>query len=232
MFSCRIFAEVGFCLGQREHRSALHGTQIAFQACKTDMKWFKPTIVPVRESRFDSLVRPHLERLYRLAYRFTHSREDAEDLVQSLLIKLLAQEERLATLDLPGPWLARALYHLYIDQTRQRRRQEAALGSRLTDEYALDSLVDEVSDSPEQAVERNQRADRLQAALAALSSDHRALIAWHDMEGYTLDELAVQLQVPLGTLKSRLHRGRANLRALLEDPSAGVEALSVARFAV
>ena len=196
------------------------------------MKWFKPTIVPVRESRFDSLVRPHLDRLYRLAYRFTHSREDAEDLVQNLLIKLLPQEERLAALDLPGPWLARALYHLYIDQTRQRRRQEAALGSRLADDDALDSLVDEVSDSPEQAVERNQREGRLQAALSALSTDHRALIAWHDMEGYTLDELAVQLQVPLGTLKSRLHRGRANLRALLEDPSAGVEALSIARFAV
>jgi RNA polymerase sigma-70 factor (ECF subfamily) len=52
------------------------------------------------------------------------------------------------------------------------------------------------------------------------------------MEGYTLDELAQQLSVPIGTLKSRLHRGRANLRALLEQPSAGATPLSVARFAV
>jgi len=196
------------------------------------MKWFSPTAAPVQGSGFDALVRPHLDRLYRLAYRFTQSREDAEDLVQSLLIKLLPQAERLALLDLPGPWMARALYNLYIDQTRQRRRQEAAIGSPLTEDGVLEAIADEFSDSPEQAVERNQREQRLALALATLSDDHRALIAWHDMEGYTLDELAEQLSVPIGTLKSRLHRGRANLRALLEEPSAGATPLSVARFAV
>jgi len=196
------------------------------------MKWFSPTAVPAQGSGFDALVRPHLDRLYRLAYRFTQSREDAEDLVQSLLIKLLPQAERLALLDLPGPWMARALYNLYIDQTRQRRRQEAAIGSPLTEDGVLEAIADEFSDSPEQAVERNQREQRLALALATLSDDHRALIAWHDMEGYTLDELAEQLSVPIGTLKSRLHRGRANLRALLEEPSAGATPLSVARFAV
>ncbi len=196
------------------------------------MKWFSPTAAPVQGSGFDALVRPHLDRLYRLAYRFTQSREDAEDLVQSLLIKLLPQAERLALLDLPGPWMARALYNLYIDQTRQRRRQEAAIGSPLTEDGVLEAIADEFSDSPEQAVERSQREQRLALALATLSDDHRALIAWHDMEGYTLDELAEQLSVPIGTLKSRLHRGRANLRALLEEPSAGATPLSVARFAV
>ena len=196
------------------------------------MKWTGPTAAPARESGFDALVRPHMDRLYRLAYRFTQSREDAEDLVQSLLIKLLPQAERIALLDLPGPWMARALYNLYIDQTRQRRRQEAAIGSPLTDDGVLEAIADEFSDSPEQAVERNQRERRLTKALAALSEDHRALIAWHDMEGYTLDELAEQLSVPIGTLKSRLHRGRANLRALLEDPASRTDTLSVARFAV
>ena len=196
------------------------------------MKWFSPTAAPVQGSGFDALVRPHLDRLYRLAYRFTQSREDAEDLVQSLLIKLLPQAERIALLDLPGPWMARALYNLYIDQTRQRRRQEAAIGSPLTEDGVLEAIADEFSDSPEQAVERSQREQRLALALATLSDDHRALIAWHDMEGYTLDELAEQLSVPIGTLKSRLHRGRANLRALLEEPSAGATPLSVARFAV
>jgi len=196
------------------------------------MKWFSPTAAPVQGSGFDALVRPHLDRLYRLAYRFTNSREDAEDLVQSLLIKLLPQTERLALLDLPGPWMARALYNLYIDQARQRRRQQAAIGSPLTEDGVLEAIADEFSDSPEQAVERSQREQRLALALATLSDDHRALIAWHDMEGYTLDELAEQLSVPIGTLKSRLHRGRANLRALLEEPSAGATPLSVARFAV
>jgi RNA polymerase sigma-70 factor (ECF subfamily) len=140
------------------------------------MKWFSPTAAPVQGSGFDALVRPHLDRLYRLAYRFTNSREDAEDLVQSLLIKLLPQTERLALLDLPGPWMARALYNLYIDQARQRRRQQAAIGSPLTEDGVLEAIADEFSDSPEQAVERNQREQRLAQALAALSDDHRALM--------------------------------------------------------
>lgn len=196
------------------------------------MSWLTRPRALHRQTRFEALVRPHLERLYRLAWRFTRSPEDAEDLLQSLLLKLLPQEERIAALDLPGPWLARALYHLYVDETRRQRRADAGLGSVLEAEDALEQLVDETRDSPEQAAERSQREQRLGQALAALSHEHRALIAWHDMEGYTLDELAVSLDVPVGTLKSRLHRGRAHLRALLQQQEPGLSPAPPERIAV
>lgn len=195
------------------------------------MNWFARGPAPLRETRFEALVRPHLERLYRLAWHFTRSREDAEDLVQTLLLKLLPQEERLAQLDLPGPWLARSLYHLYVDETRRRRRRDAGLGVDAGDEV-LDFLVDEQGESPERHAERAQAGRALAAALERLSPEHRALLAWHDVEGYTLEELAVSLELPLGTLKSRLHRGRAHLRTLLMEPSGAGERVEKQRIAL
>jgi RNA polymerase sigma-70 factor (ECF subfamily) len=180
------------------------------------MKWFSRPVTAPAAGPFEALVRPHLEGLFRLAYRFTRSREDAEDLVQGLLVKLLAQPERLGEVEQLGPWLARSLYYFYVDHQRQRRRAEAGLGVRVADEAALAGVVDEQREGPEQAAERGQLGRRLEAALGRLSAEHRALIALHDVEGYKLEELAGMLELPIGTLKSRLHRGRAHLRWLLE----------------
>ena len=176
------------------------------------MTWFSRASLPPPNGRFEALLRPHLKSLYRLAYRFTGSREDAEDLVQSLLIKLIRQEDRLAEVQLLAPWLARSLYHLYVDEARRCGRAKAALGSAVSDAAVVAAIPDEVSESPEQAAELHLTQRRLTAALAQLPVEQRALIAWHDMAGYTLEELAVALEVPLGTLKSRMHRGRASLR--------------------
>jgi RNA polymerase sigma-70 factor (ECF subfamily) len=181
------------------------------------MSWNRRGRGPDDAERFDALVRPHLNRLYRLAYRFTQSPDDAEDLVHDLLVKMIPRTAELAALDLPGPWLARALYHLFIDQNRQQQRRRAGFGLRLENDDALEQLEDTASEQPDDAAERHRRAERLTAALAELSHDHRAVIAWHDIEGHTLEALSAQHDLPVGTLKSRLHRARAHLRALLKD---------------
>ena len=180
------------------------------------MRWLSRTRSSPAISPFEALVRPHLKRLYCLAYRFTGSRDDAEDLVQSLLTKLVPQEQRLAAVESLAPWLARALYHLYVDDVRRRNR--APTSGSITDAGLIDSLPDEDSETPEQAAERRLTNRRLSAALAELPVEQRALIAWHDMEGYSLDELAVALDLPVGTLKSRLHRARARVRSSLTEP--------------
>jgi len=167
-----------------------------------------------RRTSFDTLLRPHLERLYRLAFRFTGSRDDAEDLVQELCARLLPDVETLRALERPGPWLARALHNLYVDQVRRRARSP------------VDS-VDEVPDvesgnpGPEELAASDLTLERIAAALAQLPPEQRAVIAWHDIEGYTLEELADARDLPLGTLKSRLHRARAGLRRLLREPFSG-----------
>lgn len=157
---------------------------------------------------FEARLRPHLERLYRLAYRFTGTREAAEDLVQELCVRLYPRHAELQALEQPGPWLARALHNLFVDQMRRQGRSPVE---------AVEELPEVASQAPgpEELTARDLTLERVEAALARLPPEQRAVLAWHDLEGYTLEELAESRDLPLGTLKSRLHRARAALQRLL-----------------
>jgi len=165
------------------------------------------------QSSFEDLVGPHIDHLYRLAYRFTGNREDAEDLVQDLLVKLYGRNKELHDIEKLSPWLARVLYRLFIDKTRQAGR---SVLSAVDDDAALDDQ--RVADAAtESAVEGVFTREKIQQAISCLNEDQRALLALHDIEGYTLIELVDVLDAPLGTLKSRLNRTRAKLRQELAD---------------
>jgi|SRR5882724_1770445 len=178
-------------------------------------------VSPYRKARpaelnFDDLLRPQVEYLYRLAWRFTGSVADAEDLVQDVLLKLFPKTEEMLGIQKLRPWLARVLYHQYVDSVRQRARSPAleVVGDTEGDDDPLDTLPAAVAGPDEQA-EQGAWRERLVAALGQLNPEQRAVIAMHDVEGYTLEELETMLETPLGTLKSRLHRARQRLRALL-----------------
>ena len=161
-------------------------------------------------------MRPHLEHLYRLAWRFTGNAADAEDLVQDLLVKLYHRREELAGLEAPRPWLAKVLYRQYVDIVRRHARAPAI---QAVDDETLEAIPD-TADGPEALAERARLQERLLSAMARLNPQQRALVVLHDVEGYTLEELVAVLDEPLGTLKSRLHRARERLRALLPmEPS-------------
>jgi len=167
-----------------------------------------------RRPSFEALMRESLPRLYRLAYRFTGSRADAEDLVQELCQRLLPQAETVRKLDRPGPWLARALHNLYVDQVRHRARSPIDSVEALPD-------VESGAPGPDERVALDVTLEHIEAALQQLPAEQRAVIAWHDIEGYTLEELADTRHLPPGTVKSRLHRARINLRRLLREPFPG-----------
>lgn len=178
-----------------------------------------------RQHRFEAAVRPHLDRLYRYAQQLTQDPSLAEDLVQTLLLKLYQREEPIDQLEKAGSWLARALHNLYVDEVRKHTR--TALDMADSDDDVLNAWPSEVASGPEAVTERFFERDRLHAALNRLSPEHRAVVAWHDIEGYTLEELAQDGDIAIGTLKSRLHRARAKLRALLVEPSAVQERVRV-----
>jgi len=164
---------------------------------------------------FEGIVGPHVDHLYRLAWRLSGSSADAEDLVQDLLVKLYPRSAEIRGLDAPRPWLARALYRLYID--RWRRAGRSPLVEAAPDEDGED-VIDSSADAgpgPEALAGQAQEQDRLAAAVDDLNPDQRALVILHDVEGYTLTELETVLETPVGTLKSRLHRARTNLRQRL-----------------
>lgn len=188
-----------------------------------------PPLLPFRRTRtaaskFEDLLRPHVEYLYRLAWRFTGNMADAEDLVQDVLLKLYPRTQELFNIGQLRPWLAKVLYHQYIDSVRQRARTPIADPTNSTDgdDDPFDGLP-AIQESPEERAERGQWHERILRALDQLNPDQRAVVAMHDIEGYSLEELEAILETPIGTLKSRLHRARERLRQLLgmEPFSAG-----------
>lgn len=157
--------------------------------------------------------------LFNLAFRFTGTEDRAEDLVQDVLIKLLPKVAQLREVDNLRPWLARVLYRHFINDTkkyvRSRVKLAADLGmSRGPDHELLDNPAD-TDPGPIEYLESEQSRAELLAAWDQLSPDHRAVLALHDVEEYTAQELGKMLNCPVGTVKSRLHRARERLKDLL-----------------
>lgn len=156
-----------------------------------------------------------MDRLYRFAWRLTGSKPEAEDLFQDLLLKVYGRLDRLAELDEPGSWLCRVMYNQFVDERRRFSRErlktveEGHLPGAGLDDIAGD--LDPVADQ-----ERLERIRRLERALARLSDEHRLVVLMHDTDGYKLEEIQEITGIPVGTVKSRLHRARARLREMLE----------------
>lgn len=163
---------------------------------------------------FERLVRPHFDRLYRLAWRLAGSKAAAEDLFQELLIKAFGMLDELVKIDQPGPWLSRVMYNLFIDEKRRyaRRRMHTVEEGEMAGE-GIAGLAG--GDDPVRANQRLEKIRRLDTALAQLSDEHRTVVLLHDTEGYKLTEIQELTGTPVGTIKSRLHRARARLREIL-----------------
>lgn len=166
-----------------------------------------------RGGDFEALVRPHLDVLYRLAYRFTGQAADAEDLVQELLMRLYRGNQDFSVVKDLQPWLVRSLHNLFVDNWRHSQRTPFGhLHPEPWEELFQDSGG---SETPEGEAQQAERRRYLLGALYQLSDEHRAVLVLHHMEGRDLPELAQLLDLPIGTLKSRLFRARRNLRAVL-----------------
>ncbi len=169
-----------------------------------------------RQARFEARVGPHLGSLYRTAYRLSGHPQDAEDLVQELLLRLYRKSEQLGQLDNLHSWLNRALHNLFVDQWRRGRHTPLRnLYQVPWDELLQDQ--DSQEDDPERLAHTEAVRDRILAALYTLGREQRAILVLHDMEGHTMNELCGLLDLPLGTVKSRLFRARRRLRTLLEE---------------
>jgi RNA polymerase sigma factor (sigma-70 family) len=159
---------------------------------------------------FALLVAPHIEALYRMAYRLTGQRSDAEDLVQDVCVRAYAHLAELTALEQPKSWLLRIQYRLFVDGARRRKRSPLE-----TTDKDLDAETPSANPTPDEAVEGTLVERRVLAALAHLENEQRALLALQ-VEGYSLDELHVMTDLSKNVLKARLYRARVRLGTLLE----------------
>lgn len=172
-------------------------------------------------AEFDRLLRDHVPALYRHAYRWTGSVARSEDLVQELLTRLFPQLAHLRRIERLRPWAVRVMYRIFVDELRRDRRSpiqyvggSGVVGGTGDDESL--AVADE-ADAPPELADRAILQEQIVAAWAGLPAEHRVVVAMHDIEGYSLEEVAEIIGVPLGTAKSRLHRARARLRQLLAE---------------
>jgi RNA polymerase sigma factor (sigma-70 family) len=171
-------------------------------------------------AQFDALMRMHVPALYRHAYRWTGDVDQAEDLVQEALTRLFPELPRLLTVDKPRPWATRVMYRIFVDQLRRSRRSPVVFVGRSgsSGDSGVEDEESEAADDgpgPAELSERELDRERIAAAWPRLHEQHRVVLSLHDIEGYSLEEVAGIIDAPLGTAKSRLHRARRHLRDLL-----------------
>lgn len=169
--------------------------------------------------QFEFLMRAHVPALYRYAYRWTGDVDQAEDLVQDALTRVFQELPQLLQIERARPWVTRVMYRIFIDNLRRKHRSPVIFVGRsgTTGEEVDDEEVEAQSDSWDPAELADQALDqeRIAAAWPRLHEQHRVVLSLHEIEGYSLEEVASIIEVPLGTAKSRLHRARNHLRDIL-----------------
>ena len=163
--------------------------------------WTPPT--------WDEIVQEHSARVYRLAYRLTGNVHDAEDLTHDVFIRVFRSLHTYQPGTFEG-WLHRITTNVFLDKMRRKQRIRF---DALTDEWA--ARLPGRSPSPEQVYADTHLDGDIQEALNALPPHFRAAVVLCDIEGLTYEEVAETLGIKLGTVRSRIHRGRARLRELL-----------------
>jgi RNA polymerase sigma factor (sigma-70 family) len=159
---------------------------------------------------WDQVVRDHSARVYRLAYRLTGNVPDAEDLTQEVFVRVFRSLPTYTPGTFEG-WLHRITTNLFLDMARRRQRiRFEGLGEEAAGRLSGDEPT------PAQAFDARHLDDDVQRAIAALAPEYRAAVVLCDIEGLSYEEVAATLGVKLGTVRSRIHRGRAQLRVALE----------------
>lgn len=169
------------------------------------------------ELSWENIVEQHSDRVYRLALRLTGNRHDAEDLTQEVFVRVFRSLHTYTPGTFEG-WLHRITTNLFLDQARRKQRIRF---DALSDERA--ARIASASPAPELAYTDQTFDDDVEAALSALPPDFRAAVVLCDIEGLSYEEIAEILGAKLGTVRSRIHRGRALLRTALAHraPTAG-----------
>ena len=168
-----------------------------------------PDSVPWTPPAWEDIVKDHGDRVYRLAYRLSGNSHDAEDITQETFIRVFRSLDGFRPGSFEG-WLHRITTNVFLDMVRRRQRIRMEALPEETDRIAGREP------SPEQAFADANLDPDLQAALDELLPEFRAAVVLCDVEGLSYEEIGATLGVKLGTVRSRIHRGRQALRASIE----------------
>ena len=174
------------------------------RACKGDVQ------------AFEELMQSHESRIYAIALRMMGNREDAQDCAQEAMVRIYRAMGSFKGQSALATWIYRITMNTCLDELRRRKARKVT---------SLDSLVDngwsptDTGDTPEEHGLRVEKQNALNQAIQSLPDDMRAAIILRDVKGYSYDEIASILDANVGTIKSRISRGREKLREILSKQS-------------
>ncbi len=179
---------------------------------KDDLQLIDETLAGRSES-FGELVLRHQDRLFCTMVHVTGSAAEAEDVVQDAFVQAFLKLSSFQKSSAFYTWLYRIAFNLAISRKR-RRRPELSV-----DEHREQGGAEPIDrrEGAEQQVERSEGVERVQRAIARLSEEHRTILVLREMEGFDYETIAEMLQLPVGTVRSRIHRARGQLREMLKE---------------
>jgi RNA polymerase sigma-70 factor (ECF subfamily) len=168
---------------------------------------------------FDTLIRKYEGKAYQYAYRLTSNQDEASDIVADAFVRVYSALKNFRGQSSFGTWLYRILTNCYLDQRkRERLRRHESLDATLNvDGTEVQRQFEDESDGPDVILERGAREDAVRAALERMPEYQQAMIVMYHVEMLSYEEISDALDLPIGTVKSRLNRARLALRENLNE---------------
>lgn len=163
-------------------------------------------------SAWETLVEKHRRRVFNIAYKFTGRHDRAEDLSQEIFMRIFKNLGKFDPSADFSKWLASVARNHCIDNYRSTRREQRTM---IDDGLAFDLAVAPPSTDPLRSIEASEAREFLRTGLAALPEKLREAVVLRDLKGLAYEEMAVKLSLPVGTIKSRINRGREELARVL-----------------
>lgn len=174
-----------------------------------------------KRTEFERQALAHIDALYGAAYRLTRNPRDAEDLVQDSLLRAYRFWDSFQQDSNCKAWLLRIVTNTFINEYQRKKRSREVLDAATAEQSATDGVLVQASandkQSPEKVLLQNSVSDDVQRALDSLPDDFRTAVILCDMQGLSYKEIAEIMECPVGTVMSRLFRGRKLLAAALRD---------------
>lgn len=167
---------------------------------------------------FDDLMRRYDKKVYNFAYRLCGAYDEANDIAQETFVRVYNALPNFRGDSSFITWLFRITTNVYLDERKRQRARPAQSLEEIIEleETTVNRQIEDPSPGPEETVEVRERGDLLQAAINSLPEYQRAMIVMYHTENRSYEEIAEALDMPIGTVKSRLNRARLSLREKLE----------------